>query len=80
MIMYRQCSDEGNLDPYRPVMVLRSNRRIKFRHQRRNLCSIDKSPMIRGIKIWNLIPPEKQRATTKVKFETCLRRFHNITQ
>ena len=80
MIMYRQCRDIGNLDNYRPAMVLRSNKRIKFRHHKTNLRGIDKSPMIRGIKIWNLIPCEIQRATTKVKFKTSLRKFHGATR
>ena len=31
--------------------------------------NIDKSPMMRGIKLWNVIPQSIQRALTKVKFK-----------
>ena len=46
---------------------------IKFRHEKRNLKGIERSPMYRGIKLWNTIPQALQRATTKVKFKTGLR-------
>ena len=35
MIMYRQCRDIGNLDLYRPFMVLRSNTQLSFAIKRR---------------------------------------------
>ena len=77
MVMYGQRGDVGKLDTYRPAMVLRSNRCIKFCRRKTNLCGIDKSPMMRGIKIWNLIPPKIQGATTKVKFKVGLRKLHS---
>ena len=74
-IMYRQCRVVENLDVYRPPMTLRSNKKIKFRRQKRNLKGIEKSPMMRGIKIWDMLPPGLQRATTKVKFKTELKKL-----
>ena len=56
-IMYRQCRVVENLDVYRPPMTLRSNMKIKFRRQKMNLKGIEKSPMMRGIKIWDMLPP-----------------------
>ena len=74
-IMYRQCRVVENLDVYRPPMTLRSNKKIKFRRQNRNLKGIEKSPMMRGIKIWDMLPSGLQRATTKVKFKTELKKL-----
>ena len=71
-IMYRQCRVVENLDVYRPPMT---NKKIKFRRQNRNLKGIEKSPMMRGIKIWDMLPSGLQRATTKVKFKTELKKL-----
>ena len=73
-IMYRQCRVVENLDVYRPLMTLRSNKKIKFRRRLRNLKGIEKSPMLRRIKIWDMLPPGLEQATiTKVKFKTELK-------
>ena len=72
-IMYRQCRVVEIWDVYRPPMTLRSNKKIKFRRQ--NLKGIKKSPMMRGIKIWDMLPSGLQRATTKVKFKTELKKL-----
>ena len=74
-IMYRQCRVVENLDVYRPPMTLRSNKKIKFRCQNRNLKGIEKSLMMRGIKIWDMLPSGLQWATTKVKFKTELKKL-----
>ena len=50
-IMYRQCRVVENLDVYLPPMTLTSNKKIKFRRQKMNLKGIERSPMMRGIKI-----------------------------
>ena len=72
-IMYRQSKVHNTLDTYRPPIILRSHKKIKFRHEKRNLKGIERSPMYRGIKLWNTIPQALQRATTKVKFKSGLR-------
>ena len=40
-----------------------------------NLKGVEKSPMMRGIKIWDMLPPGLQRTTTKVKFKTELKKL-----
>ena len=72
-IMYRQCRVVEKLYVYWPPMTLRSNKKIKFRRQNLNLKGIEESPMMRGIKIWDMLPPGLQRATTKVKCKTELK-------
>ena len=51
-------------------MILRSRGKVKFKEKRRMLEGILKNPMFRGIKLWNMIPEDVQRALTKVKFKT----------
>ena len=50
-IMYRLSKNHGKLDTYRPDINLRSRKNIKFRRHRGNLKGIDKSTMLRGIKL-----------------------------
>ena len=69
-IMYRLSKKGGGLDKYRPETRLRSRNKIKFKIKRRNLEGILKSPLYRGTKLWNCIPENIQRSTTKVKFKT----------
>ena len=74
-IMYRLSKKGQLLDNFRPNINLRSNRKIKFKIRRRNMQKFLKSPMSRGIKIWNRIPQAIQRSVTKVKFKNDLKRF-----
>ena len=57
----------------RPSINLRSRNKIKFKQKRRILEGILKSPMNRGITLWNMIPENIQRAVTKVKFKAGLK-------
>ena len=72
-IMYRLSKKGQLLDNFRPNINLRSNRKIKFKIRRRNMQKFLKSPMSRGIKIWNRIPQAIQRSVTKVKFKNDLK-------
>ena len=68
-IMYRLSRRKDNLDQYRPKINLRSRKRVKFRLPLRNLTKISKSPLLRGIKLWDMVPEPIQRSLTKVKFK-----------
>ena len=69
-IMYRFSKLKGYLDLYRPKINLRSRNKVKFRLFKSSLKQIEKSPMNRGVKLWNLIPENIQKSVTKVKFKT----------
>ena len=68
-IMYRMSRQRGKLDEYRPPMVLRSRNKVKFKKRNRNKEKILKSPMYRGVTLWDMIPQSIQRSLTKVKFK-----------
>ena len=69
-IMYRLSRRGWSLDMYRPPTRLRSRNKIKFKQRMRTLEGILKSPLYRGIKLWDTIPESIQRSTTKVKFKS----------
>ena len=73
-VMYRLSQRRHNLDSYRPSIILRSRNKVRFRKLKFNLKGIEKSPMHRGIRLWDRIPQAVQRALTKVKFKLGLRK------
>ena len=77
-IMYRLSKNGQLLDTYRPNINLRSRKKIKFKHHRRNMEKFLKSPLIRGIKLWDRIPLAIQRSVTKVKFKNNSRLFTDL--
>ena len=67
-IMYRQSKLYNKLNHRRPSINLRSNRKVKFKKKLKRTYQVYlKSPMSRGIKIWDMLTVEVQKATTKVK-------------
>ena len=68
-IMYRLSKGDCLLDTLRPEIHLRSRKKVKFKYPFRNMQKLLKSPLSRGIKIWDRIPQAIQRSLTKVKFE-----------
>ena len=79
VVMYRLSKFGDNLEKYRPKIHLRSRKKVKFKSQRRNLEKVLKSPFSRGVKLWDQIPENIQRALTKVKFKAALRRQLGIS-
>ena len=74
-VMYRQSRDDSNLNAYRPETDLRSNLKIQFRNKITQLTKVQRSPYYRGVTLWDRLPTEVQRATTKVKFKCDLARY-----
>ena len=74
------CKSEGTLKSIlhgiyinRPDIVLRSNIKIKFRIKTTQLTKVQNSPYYRGVSLWDRLPVDVQRATTKVKFKDFLK-------
>ena len=72
-IMYRLSRNRQTLDSYRPNINLRSRKKVKFKYRQRNMEKFLKSPLSRGIKLWDRIPLAIQRSVTKVKFKNQIR-------
>ena len=77
-IMYRLSKNGQLLDTFRPKIHLRSRGKIKFRNLHRNMQKLLKSPLSRGINLWNKIPQAIQKSTTKVKFKIALKQIDNL--
>ena len=74
-IMHRMSKLGQLLDHVRPVIHPRSRNKIKFKATRRRYESSLKSPMSRGISVWNRLHEKVQKTTTKVKFKSELRAY-----
>ena len=74
-IMFRLSKGGQPLDKHRPTINLRSRKKVRFRLHHRNMQRFLKSPLSRGIKIWDRIPHAIQRSTTKVKFKNSLKQI-----
>ena len=71
--MYRLSKDIFRLEHGRPSVHLRSRNKIKFKIPKRNYEKYLKSPLSRGVVLWDRIPELIQRSTTKVKFKTAIK-------
>ena len=69
LIMYRLSHVVEYLDVDRPEIVLRSRNKIKFHSEVTKLTREMNNPYNRGIKLWDRLAEEVQKATTKVKFK-----------
>ena len=67
--MYRLSKRGDFLDTYCLKVHLGSRGKVKFRYRKRNLKSIEKSCLHCGMKLWDMIPQDVQKALTKVKFK-----------
>ena len=63
---------ESNLDNYRSEINLRNNRKIKLKIQKTSLTKVNRSPFYGGVRLWNRLDRNVQRATMKKKFKTIL--------
>ena len=67
--MYRLSRTDSYIDLARPEMDLRSRNKIKFSMAKTKMTKVTKSPYYRGVSLWDMLPEEVQRATTKVRLK-----------
>ena len=78
-LMYRYSKKHENLDCRRPTMNLRSSNKVKFRKKGKRKYELYlKSPKVRGVKVWEMLPSNVQKATTKVKFKNFMKSICKI--
>ena len=68
-LMYRLSKTGLYADTTRPEIELRRRHKIKFSVAKTKLTEVMKSPYYRGVSLWDMLPKEVQRATTKVRFK-----------
>ena len=75
-VMYILSKKNVNLEIARPSINLRSNSKIHFKkRKRRKYEKYLKSPLVRGVKLWEMLPEKVQKATTKVKFRSFVKQI-----
>ena len=61
---------------YELSINLRSNSKIHFKkRKRRKYEKYLKSLLVRGVKLWEMLPEKVQKATTKVKFKSFVKQI-----
>ena len=69
-IMFRLSKMNINLDVERPDIHLRSRNKVRFKTQRkRKYEKYQKSSMVCGVNLWEMLPEKVQKGTTNVKFK-----------
>ena len=74
-IVYRHSKDSVVIDNTRSKVNLRSRNKIRFKHNKRYCTVMIKSPLYRGIKLWDNIPEAIQHSPTKCKFKVALKKI-----
>ena len=68
-LLYRLRKIDLYIDSVRPEIELRSRNKITISTAKTKLTKVMKSPYYRGVSLWDMLPEEVQRATTKVRFK-----------
>ena len=77
--MYRYIKKHENLDCHLTTMNLRSSNKVKFKKKGMRKYELYlKSPNVRGIKVWEMLPSNVQKATIKVKFKNFIKSICKI--
>ena len=71
-MMYRLSKKDELLEHERPNIHLRGRNKIKFKKYKRTYEKYLKSPLARGISLWDRLPENVQKSTTKFKFKKCI--------
>ena len=68
-LMYRESREEKNINCTRLSMELRSTTKVKMTQKFTSLTKVQRSPLYRGIKLWDLLPTVLQNEKDYVKFK-----------
>ena len=71
--MFMMSGIKENINRRRPIMTLRNSNRIKFKVKFTVKTLIQKSPMHRGIHLWNELPEDIQRSDNLRKVKRAIK-------
>ena len=71
--MYMLSSNIEFINNRRPIMTLRSSKKIKFKETVTSKTIIQKSPYFRGVALWNALPVDLQHVKTLSKFKNLIK-------
>ena len=74
-IVHKTSKDYVNVDNIRPDIDLRSKPKVKLKKKFTSITKVYNSPLYRGIRLWDQLPPSLQKEENNIKFKTELNRF-----
>ena len=72
-LMYRLSHNSEYVKKHRPTINLRSNAKVKFPTRTTKLTMVLNSPYYRCVRLWDQLPENIQKATSKVKFKLAVK-------
>ena len=73
--MYDQSQNVYNIQLGTCDINLRSSKKVKMKSSFTKLTKVMKSPMYRGLELWNQLPDELQTGPSKIKFKNEIKRY-----
>ena len=73
-IMYDQSQNINNLQNRKCNINLRSSRKVKMKSSFTRLTKVMKSPLYRGLELWNQLSDELQTEPSKIKFKNAVKK------
>ena len=70
--MYGLSKRHDLIEEDRPEIHLRGRNKIKFKKYKRTYEKYLKSPLSRGVSLWDRLHEDVQKSTTKFKFKKCI--------
>ena len=69
-LMFSKKNLKLNVDISRPNMDLRSKLKVKLKNKFTGITKVLNSPLYRGIRLWDQLPPKIQKEENSIKFKT----------
>ena len=74
-IVHKTSKDVANLNVDRPIMDLRSKPKVKLKNMFTSITKVYNSPLYRGMRLWDQLPPSVQKEENNIKFKNDVNRF-----
>ena len=74
-IVHKTSKDKVNIDISRPPRDLRSKPKVKLKNKFTSITKVYNSPLYRGIRLWDQLPPNLQTEENNTRFKTEINRF-----
>ena len=61
--------------PDLPIQYMRSKAKVKLKNKFTSIIKVYNSPLYRGLRLWDQLPPELQKEENKIKFKSEINRL-----
>ena len=69
-IVHKTSKDKVNIDISRPPRDLRSKTKVKLKNKFTSITKVYNSPLYRGIRLWDQLPPNLESEENNIRFKT----------